>query len=589
MRDLWRLLGWLRPVWGWVALAVLLGAATVGSGVGLMALSAYLISAAALRPSVADLSVVIVGVRFFGLARGGFRYLERVVSHTTTFRLLTRLRVWFYSAIEALAPARLVDTQGGDLLARAVGDIDSLQDFFVRVVAPPLAAVVVAVGVGLLLAAFDLALALALLAALALGGAVLPLVAQRLSARPAGDAVQARAALYGEIVADIQGLPDLVLFGQADAARARVATRAGDYAAAQTRLVWLNGAQAALASGLANLGIWAVLVVGIGLVGAGRLNPVLLAALALTALAAFEAVLPLPQAAHALATALAAARRLFALTDQPPAVEWGRKGEPNEARRGLVGDDQLRPALEVRDVRFRYAPDRPLVLDGVNLDLPPGGRVALVGPSGAGKSSVVNALLRFWDYEAGSIRLDDMDIRALPDAALRRLVGAIGQRTTLFNATLRENVLIARPQATADEVERALAQAQLTDVIARLPQGDQTRVGERGLRLSGGERQRVALARALLRDTPILILDEPTANLDPLAERAFLNTLLQAGADRSLLLITHRLVGMEDMDEILVLDRGRVVERGTHAALLAAGGLYARLWTLQRRALLREA
>ncbi|MCW5854203.1 MAG: ATP-binding cassette domain-containing protein, partial [Anaerolineae bacterium] len=227
----------------------------------------------------------------------------------------------------------------------------------------------------------------------------------------------------------------------------------------------------------------------------------------------------------------------------------------------------------------------PLVLDDVSLDVAAGRWTALVGPSGAGKTTLANLLLGFWPLDKGEIRLGGVDLGALTDDELRQRVGVIAQQTYLFNASIRENLLIARPDASEADLVQAAQRAQIHDFILSLPEGYETRVGERGLRLSGGERQRLAMARTLLRDTPIVILDEPTANLDPVTERALFAALREALAGRTVLLITHRLVEMDYLDEIMVLDRGRVVERGRHADLLAAGGLYARLWRLQNRLL----
>ncbi len=243
------------------------------------------------------------------------------------------------------------------------------------------------------------------------------------------------------------------------------------------------------------------------------------------------------------------------------------------------------PNLEVIDLRFAYSPDAPPALDGISLTAPSGAHLALVGPSGAGKSTLAHLLLRFWEYDAGDIRLGGISIREYKQSDVRRAISVISQQTYLFNASIRDNLLLANPKASAAELVEATRAAQIHNFIESLPEGYDTFVGERGLQMSGGERQRLAIARALLRKTPILLLDEPTDNLDPATEREFLSALLPLFSDRTLLLITHRLVSLDMMDEILVLDRGRIVERGTQAALLARGGLYHRLWTLQNRAL----
>jgi ATP-binding cassette, subfamily C, bacterial CydC len=238
--------------------------------------------------------------------------------------------------------------------------------------------------------------------------------------------------------------------------------------------------------------------------------------------------------------------------------------------------------LELDRVGFCYEPVGPPVLEDVTFVLEPGKRVAVVGPSGAGKSTLVSLILRFWDPSSGGIRLGAHDIRKYAQDDLRSLIGVVAQDTHVFNDTLRGNLLLARPEATDDELQRAVARAQLSELVERLPGGLDSPLGEQGLKLSGGERQRLSIARTLLKDAPLLVLDEPTANLDPLTERRLLDAAYEVMRDRATLVITHRLVRMEDMDEVLVLDGGRIVERGTHEELLGAGGLYSHMVEVQR-------
>jgi thiol reductant ABC exporter CydC subunit len=557
---------------------VLLGAATVAASVGLMGASSWLISTAALHPSIAELQVAIVGVRFFGIARGVARYLERLVSHGVTFRLLARLRVWFYEKLEPLAPARLMQYRTGDLLNRIVADVETLENFYVRAVAPPLVALTIVAGTALFLGAYASLLGWVYLGFALLLGAVLPLLTHRLGQRPGAALTERRSALRVGAVDFLQGLPDLLAFGRADDYRARLLAESLAYGRAQRRMAQVSGLSAAAGVLFTNLGMWAVLALSIPLVMSGQLDGVMLAVLALMAQASFEAVQPLPLAAQMLASSLASAQRLFGM------VEAERRDQRPESREQRAGSGEAKGALlEVENLTFAYPGGGEAALSGVSFTLPAGKKMAVVGPSGAGKSTLINLLLRFWDAPPGSIRLNGRDLLQVPQETARAFFGVISQRAYLFNASLRENLLLANPSASPRQVEEAARLAGIHDFIASLPQGYETLAGERGLRLSGGERQRLAIARALLRQAPILLLDEPTAHLDPLNERLILENLFALAQNRSLLLVTHRLVGLENMDEILVLEGGQVVERGVHADLRRAGGLYQRMYELQQR------
>lgn len=575
LQTLRRLFSFLRPHSGQVGLSVLLGAATVASGIGLLGTSAYLIASAALHPSVAALQVAIVGVRFFGISRAVFRYLERLVSHSVNFQLLSRLRVWFYQHLEPLAPARLQSVRSADLLNRAVTDIDTLENFYVRAAAPPLVALIVTLGVGLVAARYDARLGWLLAGALLLSGVCLPLLLRLLAQSPGKEVVGRRGALSALLLDAVQGMPDLLAYGQGQAQLTRVAAAGQDLSRAQDRQARAGALGSALLQGMTGLALWGMLLLGIPLVGS-RIDGVTLAVLALITLASFEAISPLIPAAQQLDSCLQAARRLFGLVETAPEVSVPPDPQP-------VPDGK--PHLRINGLSFCYAGDRQTALDGLDLDLPPGKRIGLVGPSGAGKSTLINLLLRFWEVDAGCIEWNGVNIRCFDPTVVRQQMAVISQSTYLFAGTLRQNLLLACPGASAADLERVLNQAQLSELVAQLPQGLDTWVGERGLHLSGGERQRVAIARALLRDAPVLLLDEPTANLDAAAELRLVETLRQIIAGRSVIYVTHRLLGLEDMHEILVMHEGRVVERGTHTELLSVEGLYAKMWRIHRQSL----
>jgi thiol reductant ABC exporter CydC subunit len=538
-----------------------------------------LIATAALHPSIAELGIAIVGVRFFGILRGVSRYAERLVSHSVTFRLLARLRVWFYGTLEPLAPARLARYRTGDLLNRILADVETLENFYVRALAPPLVALLVSTGTALFLGAYDSLLGWIYFGFAVLLGGVLPILTRLLSRTPGDWLAALRSTLRVGAVDVIQGLADLLAFGRTADFLSRLQRDSEAYGHAQRRMAQVTGLSSGAGVLFSNLGMWVVLAASIPLVSAGRLDGVMLAVLALMAQASFEAVQPLPLAAQLLSSSLSSARRLFEVVE-------GEEGETTRIGDRESIEESISPAvLHVNRLTFTYPGSETPALQDVSFDLPVGKKVAVVGPSGAGKSTLVNLLLCFWDAPGGSIELAGRDLSEIPEETARRVFSVISQRSYLFNTTLRENLLLADPQASQAQIEQAARLAELQDFIASLPKGYETMIGERGLRLSGGECQRLAVARALLKHAPIFLLDEPTANLDPLTGQVILENIQRLARGSSLLLITHRLVGLEEMDEIIVLENGRVVERGSHATLLRLGGLYRQMVDLQRKVL----
>jgi ATP-binding cassette, subfamily C, bacterial CydC len=567
-----RLLGFLGPYRFRVALAMLLGVATVAGNVGLISTAAYVISAAVLVSYISLLTIPIYLVRFFSVSRAFSRYFERLVSHDVTFRLLGEVRSWFYARLVPLAPAFLEGYRSGDLLSRLVDDVEELENLYLRAVSPVLIAAVVSGLAFATLYPFSLALALAVLAFLATAGVGVPLLVWILSRGLGRRQLQLKSELYSRIVDGTQGVQDLLAFGREEEQRQEIEALNRKLGRTERRMASIAGLQDSLGDLLTNLAMLTVLVLAIPLVATGEIRGVYLAFLALVALGAFEAATSLGTAFRTIGRTTAAGERLFEISDSDPAIR--------NPKSSLPMPEEF--TLRLDNASFRYGEDDAFLLEDLSLSLEPGRKVAVVGPSGSGKSTLAALILRFREPQRGEIRLGGRDLADYADGDVRRLVSAVPQRSHVFNDTLRNNLLLANPEADDGALEMALERARISAFVERLPEGLDTYVGDHGARLSGGERQRLAVARALLKDAPLLVLDEPTANLDTVTERELLASVWEAARDRAVLLITHRLVGMEEVNEILVLDAGRVVERGTHEQLRAASGLYSRMLKTQR-------
>lgn len=558
---------------GRLALALLLGSLALGSAVGLMAVSGWLISRASEQPPVLYLMVAVTATRAFGLGRAVFRYAERLVSHDAVLKMLAELRVAVYRGLERVAPAGLRRTRRGDLLSRLVADVDALQDYWLRWLLPAATAVVVGTAaagfVGWLLPAAGAVLAAGLL----LAGVGVPLVSSACSRHTERRLAPARADLATRITDLLGGTAELTVAGalparaertrHADGVLTRIAARAATATA-------LGGGLIALVAGLT---VVATALVALPAVYDGRLAGVELAVVVLTPLAAFEAVTGLPLAVQYRSRVERSAERVFEVLDAPLPVH--EPESPAEAPSSPF-------PLEVRGLSARYAGAARDALDGIDLTLTAGRRIAVVGPSGSGKTTLAQVLVRFLDARAGTYRIGGVEAGSLEGDTVRRFVGLCAQDAHVFDSSIRENLRLARTGATDGELRDALGRARLLDWADALPDGLDTLVGEHGARLSGGQRQRLALARAILADFPVLVLDEPAEHLDLATADALTADLLAATEGRTTLLITHRLQGLEAVDEVLVLDGGRVVQRGPYADLAAGEGPLRRMLERER-------
>jgi ATP-binding cassette subfamily C protein CydCD len=551
------------PRSGRFALALLLGSLALGSAVGLMATSGWLISRASQQPPVMYLMLAVTATRAFGIGRAVFRYAERLVSHDAVLRMLADTRVAVYRRLERLAPAGLRTTRRGDLLSRLVADVDALQDYWLRWLLPAGAALLVsAASVGFtawLLPEAGAALAAGLLAA----GVGVPLLTGAVARRAEHRLSPARGALATQVADLLTGTAELTVAGAlpartAEARRAdTVLTRIASRAATATAL---GDGLTALTTGLT---VAATALVGAQAVAGGRLSGVAMAVVVLTPLAAFEAVLGLPLAAQYRQRVRRSAERVYEVLDAPDPVR-----EPEVPQSAPASPFPLR----VQGLRTRHAGQDRDALAGLDLTLEQGRRIAVVGPSGSGKTTLAQVLLRFLDADAGTYTLGGTDAYGMDGDDVRRLVGLCAQDAHLFDSTVRENLLLARRNATEAELRDALARARLLEWADGLPDGLDTLIGEHGARLSGGQRQRLALARALLADFPVLVLDEPAEHLDLPTADALTADLLAATEGRTTLLITHRLAGLAAVDEVIVLAAGRVAQRGEYAELSVVEG-----------------
>ncbi|WP_145764570.1 thiol reductant ABC exporter subunit CydD [Streptomyces brevispora] len=558
---------------GRLALALLLGSLALGSAVGLMAVSGWLISRASEQPPVLYLMVAVTATRAFGIGRAVFRYAERLVSHDAVLRMLAELRVAVYRGLERIAPAGLRRTRRGDLLSRLVADVDALQDYWLRWLLPAGTAVLVgAAAAGF--AGWMLPEAGAVLAAgLLLAGIGVPLVSGACARHIERRLAPARADLATRITDLLGGTAELTVAGalpgrsartrEADGVLTRIASRAATATA-------LGGGLSALIGGLT---VVATALVALPALADGRLAGVELAVVVLTPLAAFEAVTGLPLAVQYRQRVKRSAERVYEVLDAPVPVR--EPATPAEAPASPF-------PLEVRGLSARYEGARHDALDSVDLTLEAGRRIAVVGPSGSGKTTLAQVLLRFLDARAGTYRIGGVEASALDGDTVRRFVGLCAQDAHIFDSSIRENLRLARTGATDAELRDALAQARLLDWAEALPEGLDTLVGEHGARLSGGQRQRLALARALLADFPVLVLDEPAEHLDLATADALTADLLAATRGRTTVLITHRLEGLDAVDEVVVLEAGAVVQRGRYAALVAVDGPLRRMLERER-------
>ena len=562
-----RLLGLVRPFRGRVNLAFGLGVARVVAFIGVGVLSALVVAGLKLGTPVGGLLIALYAIAPLA---GLLHWLESWVAHDMAFRLLTEMRIALYDKLDRLAPAYLLRRRTGDIVGMATQDVELVEYFFAHTVAPALVAILVPAAVVATLLVYGWPTAAALAPFILLVG-LSPFFLRKRLDRLGGRAREMLGLLNAHAVDTIQGLTELLAFGQQGARRKVFLDIVRGHH--RVRIPYYRDLtfQMALIETATGLGGLAVVMAGTAWIAAGWLEAAMLPLLAILAMATFLPVSEIAHIGRQLADTLGATRRLHAVHSAPVKVADGPGVRPAPDA----------PALEMDGASFTYMGTTRPALEGVTLTVRPGETLALVGPSGAGKTTIAHLFMRFWDPAEGTVRLDGEDVRDWTLDALRARIALVAQDTYLFNDTLRANILIARPDASEAELAEAVRRAALEDFVAALPEGLETRVGERGTQLSGGQRQRVAVARAVLKNAPILILDEATSHLDAVNEAMLRRALTELMAERTTVVIAHRLSTVRDADTIVVLDDGRVAETGTHDALLARAGLYSQLVTRQ--------
>lgn len=547
-----------------VVLGIILSTFAILANVGLLGLSSWFIASMALAGSLGatmNYNLPAAGVRALAIGRSGLRYLERLLNHDTTLRILSTLRVWFYERLEPLSPARLDAYRSGDLLARIGSDVDSLDDFYIRALVPSAAALISLSFILPFLASYDWRIAAIDAAALSTGGLAAPLLLRRLADRAGRESVALAARLRALVVEDARGMAELVALGVAEARSLILSELDRELRLRRGKLESLQGLGEAILVATSSLACWASVCLLFGEAASGGLTGPRLAMLAVLVLASFEAVTPLSGVIQRAGELLGSARRLFDLVDQKPAVAEPavncRQGE------GPTSEGGASPAaakgLLVEELSFRYAREAPWVLRGLSFEARPGETLAIVGPTGSGKSSLVSLLLRFWDFEGGRISIGQRDLRSLGLDEARSLFSVLPQTPHLFHASIRDNLVLGGRDAGGgrDDAEllEVLELVQLGGLLRDLPEGLDSLVGETGKGLSAGEGRRLAAARALLRQAPVYVLDEPSEGLDDALAESFLDAIADRLAGKTLILISHRKRDLRIAERVIRISR----------------------------------
>ncbi|AMG94044.1 heme ABC transporter ATP-binding protein/permease CydC [Citrobacter amalonaticus] len=549
-----------------LTLGIVLAIITLLASIGLLTLSGWFLSASAVAGFAGIYSfnymLPAAGVRGAAITRTAGRYFERLVSHDATFRVLQHLRIHTFSKLLPLSPAGLARYRQGELLNRIVADVDTLDHLYLRVISPLVGAFVVIMVVTIGLSVLDVTLACTLGGVMLLTLFIMPPVFYRAGKTTGQNLTHLRGQYRQQLTAWLQGQAELTIFGASDRYRAQMEATELQWHEAQRRQSELTALSQALMLLIGAVAILLMLWMAAGGVGGNAQPGALIALFVFCALAAFEALAPVTGAFQHLGQVIASAMRITELTEQKPEVTF-----PTD-----VSDVPVQVTLTLRDVSFSYPEQAQKALDSLSLQVNPGEHIAILGRTGCGKSTLLQLLTRAWDPQQGEILLNGRPIATLNEATLRKTISVVPQRVHLFSATLRDNLLLAAPDASDEQLADTLRRVGLEKLLDDA--GLNSWLGEGGRQLSGGELRRLAIARALLHDAPLMLLDEPTEGLDATTESQMLELLAEVMRDKTLLMVTHRLRGLARFDQIIVMDNGQIIEQGNHADLLAQQGRY---------------
>ncbi|MBV1914273.1 MAG: thiol reductant ABC exporter subunit CydC [Pseudomonadales bacterium] len=567
MKNFYRLLTLSRPHLRWMLLGGILALITVLANIALLTVSGWFIASMA----VAGVTGVMMNyftpagiIRFLAIIRTGGRYAERYVTHDITFKFLSELRVWFYRRLEPLAPAHLQGMHSSDLLSRLQADVGRLDDFYLRILVPVFVAVIAGPIVVIVAWFYSTDLSIILMIGLLAAGMVLPAWIIQSNRNYAEQSVKASAALRTSIIDGLQGMRELIVYQAAQAQIDKTAQLNQFLLAKQDRLNKTSASAQGVSLLLINLTVWAALWLLIPQVVSGDRANTELAMLTLLVLASFEVVVPLALTFEQMPIVAASLSRILCMADMPPTRIEPVDGSP----------EPIDGSICLEQIQFSYNLNEGPVLKDISLEIKSGDHVAIVGASGAGKSSIAHLLLGFWQADTGCITIAGHAIECYTESDLRKQFSVVSQHSYLFSATIRDNLMLANPDADQAMLDRACATAGLTDFINELVDGYDTWLGQSGVGLSGGQARRLAIAQALLKPGQILILDEPTEGLDFKTEQQVLQAIFELMKDRTVVLITHNPRMLKKMDWIYLIEDGRIVGQGSHQQLIKADALY---------------